>query len=188
MLHAVLRVVLYIHELSDQSHHAWEFTLAVEDLIDKQLFIALFLIIFFLRFQIIRIGQITLVEILKITDTTCVEPEFLVKKCISVVSSLHVGICFSNWDNEINIKMVNDVDNQTKHNDETSVFKVSKLDIHCSKFNSPSDFGIVRRWRLEPKRIPVCRLNVLEVRHNVVVINLFFDELSLVRRHRVPHE
>lgn len=127
-------------------------------------------------------------EFLKITDTTCVEPEFLVKKRISVVSSLHVGICFSNWDNEINIKMVNDIDNQTKHNDETSVFKVSKLDIHCSKFNSPSDLGIVRRWRLESKRIPVCRLNILKVGHEVFVIDLFLDEFSLVRWNRVPHE
>ena len=104
------------------------------------------------------------------------------------ISSFCIGICFSNWDNEINIKMVNDIDNQTEHNNETSVFKVSKLDIHCSKFNSPSDLGILGRWRLESERIPVCRLNVLEVGHKVVVIDLFLDEFSLVRRHRVPHE
>ena len=126
--------------------------------------------------------------IFNVFDAVGFEPEFLVKKRISVVSSLHVGICFRNWDNEINIEMVNDVDNQSKHNNKASVFKVSKLDIHCSKFNSPSDLGIVRRWRLESERIPVCRLKVLEVGDKVIVIDLLLNEFSLIRWDRVPHE
>ena len=65
------------------------------------------------------------------------------------MSSLHVGICFANWDNEVNVKVVNDIDNQAEQNNKTCVFKVCELDIHCSKFYSPPDFRSLRRRRLE---------------------------------------
>ena len=40
----VSRVILNLHELSDQSDHSWEFALPEKYLVDKQLLIALYII------------------------------------------------------------------------------------------------------------------------------------------------
>jgi hypothetical protein len=81
------------------------------------------------------------VIIFKVIQTICFEPEFLVKERITVMSPRHVLICHRDRDNEIDIEMVYHIGDQTHRYNETGVFKVGKLDIHCSKFNSPSDLG-----------------------------------------------
>lgn len=45
LLHMICGVVFDLHELSDESHHTWEITFTVENLMDKQLFVALFRVI-----------------------------------------------------------------------------------------------------------------------------------------------
>jgi len=73
-------------------------------------------------------------------DTISIEPEFLIENSISVVRSFHIFISEGYWDDEINIIVIDYVDNQAHGYNEASVFKVSKLNVHCSELNSPSNF------------------------------------------------
>ena len=38
----------------------------------------------------------------------------------------------------------------------------------------------MRRWRFESQRIPVGRLNIFEVRHELTVVNLVLDMFALI--------
>jgi len=98
-------------------------------------FVTGFFIIFFLK---IILGFISLSEV-RFLDTVSVEPEFLIENSISVVGSLHVFIGEGDWDDEVNIIVVDNVDNQADGYDEASVFKVCKLNVHCTELNSPSN-------------------------------------------------
>ena len=81
--------------------------------------------------------------VFKILEAVDLEPELLIQNGISEVSSFHVLVRHGDWNDEINVEMVNDVCDQTEENYKAGVFEIGKLDVHCSKFNSPPDIRIL---------------------------------------------
>jgi len=73
------------------------------------------------------------------TDAIGSKPEFLIEDCISLVSSVHVLVDHGHRHDEVDVKMVDDVDEQAKGDDETRVFEVCQLNVHGSELNAPSD-------------------------------------------------
>jgi hypothetical protein len=57
-------------------------------------------------------------------NKTCVEPELFVQDGVSLVSSAHVLVSERDWDDAVQVKVVEAVDNQTHQHDQTAVLKV----------------------------------------------------------------
>lgn len=104
------------------------------------------------------------------------------------MSSVHVCISICDRYNKVHVKVIDHIDYESEHHNETCVFKVGKLYVHCSKFYSPSDVRIVWGWRFESERIPISGLNILKVGYQIVIIYLTLNELSLVGWYRVSNK
>jgi len=104
-------------------------------------FLVLLLVLFFIliRLCVIRLLQVFSFKVIISSDTISLNPEFVFENGISIMSSIHVLVTFGNRDNEINIEMVDDIDNEAESHSIGGVLEIGKLDIHCSKFNSPSN-------------------------------------------------
>ena len=66
-----------------------------------------------------------------------------------MVRSFHIGVRIRNRQNEIDIKVVDNIGDKPKQNNEASVFKIGKLNVQGSELNPPSDFRRLRRWWLK---------------------------------------
>jgi hypothetical protein len=121
-------------------------------------------------------------------DAVEFDPELLVEDGISLVGSLHVLIGKADWDNEVDVEVVHNIDHQSQQHNQTRVLEVSKLDVHGPELHSPPDLGVVGGRRLEPERVPVGGLQVLEVHDVIVVINLLLHVFSLIGRHWIADE
>lgn len=53
--------------------------------------------------------------------------------------SLHVIISHRDRDDEVDVKVIDHIGNQTKSDNQACVLKIGQLDIHRSKFNSPTN-------------------------------------------------
>jgi hypothetical protein len=101
------------------------------------------------------------------------------------MSSFHIIVSHGDRKNKVHVEVINNICNKPKSHDQAGVFKVSQLDVHGSEFYSPSDVGVLRRWWLEPERVPVRRLEVFEMRNEIFIIDLFLNMFSFVRRNGV---
>ena len=99
--------------------------------------------------------------------------------------SLHVFVAHGDWNHKVDVKMIQYVDNEAKQHNQTCVLKVGQLDIHGAELNTPTDVGGGRRWRLETHRVPIGRLQVFKMSHDLVVIDLVIHEFALVSGNRV---
>lgn len=90
------------------------------------------------------------------------------------MGSLHVLISKGDWDDEVNIIVVDNIDNQANGYYEASIFEVCELNIQGTELNSPSNLWLLTRWRFESQRIPIGRLKVFKVTNKVSIIDLFF--------------
>lgn len=52
---------------------------------------------------------------------------------------IHVFVNLANRHDEVDVKVIDNVDNEAEGNDETGVLKVCELNVHRAEFNSPSD-------------------------------------------------
>ena len=76
--------------------------------------------------------------------------------------------------------MVDNIRHHAHQDEQTCVLKVSELDIHWPKLDSPSNLAFMTwRW-FEPHRVPVCRLKVFKMRSDMVIVNLILHVLSLI--------
>lgn len=98
---------------------------------------------------------------------------------------IHIFIHLGYWHNEVDIKVIDYVDDQTEGNNEARVLEISQLDVHRAELHAPPDRRVLRWRRLEPERIPVGWLQVFEMARQVIVIDLVVHELAFVSGHRV---
>jgi hypothetical protein len=68
-----------------------------------------------------------------------VKPILFFENSIPMMRSVHVFVYQSNWHNKVDIKIIDDVNQQAKKYDECCILVVSELNIHGPKFNSPSN-------------------------------------------------
>lgn len=68
------------------------------------------------------------------------------------------------------------------------VFEIGELDLHAPELDPPSD-GRVDGRRLEPHRLPICRLDVLKVVHRrlVVLVDTFAEDDQWVSDEQVSN-
>ena len=76
---------------------------------------------------------------------------------------LHVLIDQGDGKHEVEVKGVDHVGNHTDSNGQGCVLEVSWADIHRAELDAPSDLAVLSGRVLEAKRVPVGRLEVLEV-------------------------
>jgi len=173
-------VFLVLHELVDKRIYTWKVKLwlSSQDLSDRELIIGSCYLFFLTWLFVIHLLEVILGFLSlfhgRFFHAVCIEPELLIKNSISVVRSLHVLISKGDWDNEINVIVVDNIDNQANGYYEASIFEVCELNIQGTELNSPSNLWLLRRWRFESQRIPVCRLKVFKVTNKVSIIDLFF--------------
>mmetsp|Transcript_5437 Transcript_5437/g.9172 ORF Transcript_5437/g.9172 Transcript_5437/m.9172 type:complete len:339 (+) Transcript_5437:1060-2076(+) len=104
------------------------------------------------------------------------------------MSTLHVNVGERDGNDEVNVEVVDHVGDQPQQNDETRIFEVGHLNVHGAELDPPANVGSLGGGRLEPQGVPVGRLQVLEVAHEVLVVNLLLHELTFVGRNRVARE
>ena len=176
-------IILTFHKRSNHSAHTDEICVwfATQNFMDKELFILWLLVVLVIWwFKIVWFLKGACGIAFKIINTACVEPEFLGINCISIVRSIHVCIWHCDWNHEIDIKVVDDVSDETHHYNEACVFEIGNLDVHCSEFNSPSNFWILSWWWFESKRIPVGGLDIFKMHSDLVIIDLVFHKFTFV--------
>jgi len=83
------------------------------------------------------------------------EPELSLGQRILAVTSFHVFVDLADWHNEVKGKFINYIGDHTDEYGKGSVFEVRQLNVDRAEFYSPSDFGVARRWGLEPHSVPV---------------------------------
>lgn len=97
-------------------------------------------------------------------DRTGLPPEFRGAKCVTDVGSFHVLIDKRNRHDEVNIIVIDHVGDHADKHRECCVLEVGKLDVHRPELHPPADVRVNSRGRLESQRVPVGRLQVLEMR------------------------
>ncbi len=90
------------------------------------------------------------------------EIELFIKHSIAFVCCFHVLISLWDRDIEIQIKAQNGSCNEHNENGKSSVFKISDLNLHGSKLDTPADVAAGRRW-LKSNVLPIGGLKVLKV-------------------------
>ena len=123
-----------------------------------------------------------------ITNAVGIKPELLSDGGISEVSSFHVDVGHGDWNDKVDIKVVDHICNETHEDDEASVLEVSDLNIHSSEFNSPPYVRFLVWWWLESQGVPVGGLEVLKMHSDVVVVDMLFHELTFVSRDWISGE
>ena len=112
-------VFLVLHELVDERIDTWKVKLwlSSKDLSDREFIIGSCYLFFLTWLFVIHLLEVILGFLSlfhgRFFHAVCIEPELLIKNSISVVGSLHVLISKGDWDNEINVIVVDNVDNQT---------------------------------------------------------------------------
>jgi len=112
-------VFLVLHELVDKRIYTWKVKLwlSSQDLSDREFIIGSCYLFFLTWLFVIHLLEVILGFLSlfhgRFFHAVCIEPELLIKNSISVVGSLHVLISKGDWDNEINVIVVDNVDNQT---------------------------------------------------------------------------
>jgi len=112
-------VFLVLHELVDERIDTWKVKLwlSSQDLSDREFIIGSCYLFFLTWLFVIHLLEVILGFLSlfhgRFFHAVCIEPELLIKNSISVVGSLHVLISKGDWDNEINVIVVDNVDNQT---------------------------------------------------------------------------
>lgn len=104
------------------------------------------------------------------------------------MSSLHVLINKRNWHYWVNCEVIDYVHQHSLQNNQTTILKVGKLDVHRSKFNSPTNWARVAWRRFESHWIPICALQVFKMTCNFCVVYLLVHEFTLISWHRVSSE
>lgn len=90
------------------------------------------------------------------------EIELLLQHGITCVGRLHVLADFGDGDVKVQVEAENGTSDQHDENGESGVFKIRHLDLHRSKFDSPSGIFVVGRW-FESHMLPVRGLKILEM-------------------------
>lgn len=52
---------------------------------------------------------------------------------------VHVIIDHAYGQDEVDVKVIDEVDDEAQSHDEACVLEVGQLDVHCSEFNTPSN-------------------------------------------------
>jgi hypothetical protein len=112
----ILLIVLDVHEFSYKGNQSGEisFWFAFKDLVDIELLVILLLVLVtFSRSDVIRFRQCAFM-IIFISQTVDFEPELLFNNGVSEMCSLHVIISHRDRDDEVDVKVIDHIGNQTK--------------------------------------------------------------------------
>lgn len=168
LLDGTMRICVHFHVrevLIDEPNKTGEVSLSVDDLVDCPKLAPLAVAVF---------GAARLAA----------EPELLLLASISLLSLLHVLVDLADWNQKVELERQNDSSQQHDEHNDRCVLKVCQLKFAWSELDSPANRR-VGRGRLEAHRLPVRRLNVLEVIgfFLVVLVNFLAEQ-----RHRVSDE
>mmetsp|Transcript_10744 Transcript_10744/g.25681 ORF Transcript_10744/g.25681 Transcript_10744/m.25681 type:complete len:439 (-) Transcript_10744:1051-2367(-) len=114
------------------------------------------------------------------------EVKLFSERSAAAVRARHVGVDLRDGHVEVELLRLDGLRKEDHERRERCVLKVRDVDLHRAELDAPLDIvRVLRRGRLEAHRVPVRRLDVLEV---VVVQLVVLLQLLAVHHKRVAHE